>query len=335
LTVAPFGTGTTQLVVIIELASRAGMPPIITFVEPITAGATTVRHGTNAGVPGVGRFGQPTIGEPATSAIVSAGAPPTFTTICFGIAFTMPAWWGHVITAFALQIGGTLFPSYWGGRSIARGPRLGNPADSVKLFVLDPHTIYRRGLVASLELMSEVERVEHGATVADAHDSGALPDADLVILDPAAAGAAEFIGSTEARVMVCSSDLTEESVLSALQAGAVGYLRKDTLTTETLAAAVRAAANGTGVMEAELLGNLLKGLSPESLDPARPAVARLTDREQQVLALIAAGHPTREVAQQLCYSERTVKNVLHDVVTKLNARSRSQAVAFAVREGLI
>ena len=54
-----------------------------------------------------------------------------------------------------------------------------------------------------------------------------------------------------------------------------------------------------------------------------------------LLALIAAGHPTREVAQQLCYSERTVKNVLHDVVTKLNARSRSQAVAFAVREGLI
>ena len=54
-----------------------------------------------------------------------------------------------------------------------------------------------------------------------------------------------------------------------------------------------------------------------------------------MLSLIAAGHPTREVAQQLCYSERTVKNVLHDVVTKLNARSRSQAVAFAVREGLI
>jgi DNA-binding NarL/FixJ family response regulator len=54
-----------------------------------------------------------------------------------------------------------------------------------------------------------------------------------------------------------------------------------------------------------------------------------------VLTLIADGHPTREVAAQLCYSERTVKNVLHGVVTKLNARSRSQAVAYAVREGLI
>jgi DNA-binding NarL/FixJ family response regulator len=205
----------------------------------------------------------------------------------------------------------------------------------VKLFVLDPHTIYRRGLVASLELMPGVARVDHAASVAEARESGALPGADLVILDPAAAGGREFIGSVEARVMVCSSDCSEESVITALQAGAVGYLRKDTLTIESLGAAVKAACNGTGVMEPELLGNLLRGLSAESLEPSRPTATRLTDREQQVLALIAAGHPTREVAQQLSYSERTVKNVLHDVVTKLNARSRSQAVAFAVREGLI
>jgi DNA-binding NarL/FixJ family response regulator len=205
----------------------------------------------------------------------------------------------------------------------------------VKLFVLDPHTIYRRGLVASLELMPGVARVDHAASVAEARESGALPGADLVILDPAAAGGGEFIGSVDARVMVCSSDCSEESVITALQAGAVGYLRKDTLTIESLGAAVKAACNGTGVMEPELLGNLLRGLSAESLEPSRPTATRLTDREQQVLALIAAGHPTREVAQQLSYSERTVKNVLHDVVTKLNARSRSQAVAFAVREGLI
>ena len=202
----------------------------------------------------------------------------------------------------------------------------------MNLFVLDPHTIYRRGLVASLQLMPEVEHVGHSGTVGEALEDGALGDADLVIVDPAAAGSGALIGSLETRVMVCSSDVTEESVVSALQAGAVGYLRKDTLTSDSLGAAVTAAANGAGVMEPELLGNLLKGVS---LEPRRTSAARLTDREQQVLALIAAGHPTREVAQQLCYSERTVKNVLHDVVTKLNARSRSQAVAFAVREGLI
>ena len=86
-------------------------------------------------------------------------------------------------------------------------------------------------------------------------------------------------------------------------------------------------------MTPDLLEHLLAKL-PENGDAgAARRRAQLTDREQQVLSLIAAGHPTREVALELSYSERTVKNVLHDVVTKLNARSRSQAVAFAVREG--
>ena len=161
----------------------------------------------------------------------------------------------------------------------------------MKLFVLDPR-IYRQDLVASLERMPAVEVVGHAGSVQDAWEDPALLAAELVILDPAVAGSGEFIGAVGARVMVCSSDCSDESVLAAIRA-------------------VAAAAN------------------------ARRRSARLTDREQQVLALIADGHPTREVAQQLCYSERTVKNVLHDVVTKLNARSRSQAVAFAVREGLI
>jgi len=140
--------------------------------------------------------------------------------------------------------------------------------------------------------------------------------------------------ATGARVLVCTSEPSDDLVLHTLQAGAVGFLRKDTLTPDALSAAVQAAASGTGVVAPDLLGNLLKGVSADGVN-GRPALARLTEREQQVLALIAQGHPTREVAQELCYSERTVKNVLHDVVTKLNARSRSQAVAHAVREGLI
>jgi DNA-binding NarL/FixJ family response regulator len=206
---------------------------------------------------------------------------------------------------------------------------------TLKLYVLDPHTIYRRGLVASLELMPEVTAVAHAGSVREAWEDPALFVTDLVLLDTAAAGARDFIGAvqeaTGAPVLVCASDCREEAVLLAMQAGAVGFLRKESLTAESLAAAVRAAASGSGVVTPELLGRLLSGLTPED----RPGAARLTHREQRVLALIAAGHPTREVAEQLCYSERTVKNVLHDIVTKLNARSRSQAVAFAVREGLI
>jgi DNA-binding NarL/FixJ family response regulator len=197
----------------------------------------------------------------------------------------------------------------------------------VKLFVLDPHTIYRRGLAASLELMPDVDSVAHAGSIGEAHG---LADADLVLLDPAAGPG--LVAELGAPVLVCASAASEDAVLEAMRAGALGYLRKDALTPESLAAAVRATVSGNRVMAPELLGNLLDSVS---LEPDRPAGVQLTDREQQVLSLIAAGHATREVAEQLCYSERTVKNVLHDVVTKLNARSRSQAVAFAVREGLI
>jgi DNA-binding NarL/FixJ family response regulator len=210
----------------------------------------------------------------------------------------------------------------------------------VKLFVLDTHTIYRRGLVACLDLLEEVESVADAERVRDAWEHPALFTADIVLIDPALPGGGDFVGAvreaTGARVIVCSSDGAHEAVVSALQAGAVGYLRKDELTPESLAASIRAAANGTGVVTSNLLEPLFAHANGNGNGSAsRPVAATLTDREQQVLALIAAGHPTREVAQELCYSERTVKNVLHDVVTKLNARSRSQAVAFAVREGLI
>jgi DNA-binding NarL/FixJ family response regulator len=217
---------------------------------------------------------------------------------------------------------------------VAHGGKL-----QLKVFVVDPHSIYRRGLAASLELLDDVEAVGHAGSIREAWDQQQhLLAADIVILDQAMDGGRDFITAvteaTGARVVVCSHDTSEDAVLATIQAGAVGFLRKDTLTPDRLAAAVQAAANGTGVVASDLLSSLLRSISPDSLE-AKPSGARLTDREQQVLALIAAGHPTREVAEQLCYSERTVKNVLHDVVTKLNARSRSQAVAFAVREGLI
>jgi DNA-binding NarL/FixJ family response regulator len=207
----------------------------------------------------------------------------------------------------------------------------------MKLFVVDPHTIYRRGLAACLEGLPEVQSVGHADSVRNAWEDEALFASELVLVDHAMTGGLDFLGAvgeaTGAAVVVCSSLCSEDAVLAALQAGAVGVLRKETLTTESLASAVRAAADGTGVVTSELLHELLEGLAPDGYE--KPPAARLTDREQQVLSLIAAGHPTREVAQQLCYSERTVKNVLHDVVTKMGARSRSQAVAHAVREGLI
>jgi len=208
----------------------------------------------------------------------------------------------------------------------------------VNVFVVDPHSIYRRGLAASLELLDGVQAVAHAGSVREAWDGGEILVADVVLVDTTVDGGLDLVTAiaetTAAKVVVCTSAATEDDLMSAVQAGAVGVLRKDTLDPESLGAAVRAAASGTGVVASDLLSGLMRALTPEVLETGQ-AQARLTEREQQVLALIAAGHPTREVAEELCYSERTVKNILHDVVTKLNARSRSQAVAFAVREGLI
>jgi len=212
----------------------------------------------------------------------------------------------------------------------------------LKLFILDSHSIYRQGLVSCLGGLAEVDRVLEAGSIAEALKHPGLPESDVALVDHELAGGHEFIRKASedfgTRVVVCSSRCDDHDVLSAVQAGAIGFLCKDTLSPNTLAAAVRGAASGAGVMAPELLGALMRGItrvSREVLEPRGLSFSRLTAREQEVLRLVAEGHPTREVASRLCYSERTIKNVIHDVTTKLNARTRSQAVAEAVREGLI
>ena len=212
----------------------------------------------------------------------------------------------------------------------------------MQVLILDAHPIYRRGIASSLLAIPDLFTVTEAGSVAEAW---ALPDlqrADVVLVDHDIAGGLDFIRDvrehTRASVVVCSATGREEEVLAAIQAGATGYLCKATLTPEALLNGMQASAAGAGVVAPELLRPLLDAigrLSREVLEPRGLSVARLTDREQQVLRLIAEGHATREVAHRLAYSERTVKNVLHDATMKLNARSRSQAVAHAVREGLI
>ena len=113
-------------------------------------------------------------------------------------------------------------------------------------------------------------------------------------------------------------------------------------TPKILAPAVNApickVAAGEGVIPTDLLGHLLGQvgrLQRQVLSPRGLTFTGLSDRESEVLRLIADGHDTNEIARQLSYSQRTVKNVLHDVTTRLQLRNRSHAVAYAVREGLI
>ena len=185
----------------------AGTLTMRTFVEPIAAVTTIVAHGTNVGVPGLSRFGQPgMIGVPGMSVIRSAGAPPTFTRACLGTGFATPSWCGQVMTALTLQIGGTHFPCGGGGRSIAPPPRHGNPRQApVKLFVLDPHTIYRRGLVGLPRAARRRYSVLPTPTRCAEASSRRLVEADLVMLDPAARRrrATSSARRETARVLVC------------------------------------------------------------------------------------------------------------------------------------
>lgn len=212
--------------------------------------------------------------------------------------------------------------------------------DAVDLFIVDPHAIHRCGLVACLRLLDEIGTISEAASTAEARAHPALRTAGLVIIDHDLPGANELVRdvcSSTARVVVCTSRRDGENLLSVIHAGAVGLMSKAALTQEGLAAGVRAAVAGTCVVTPELLATLVSRGVPGSDGHAPPelTVPRLTWRERQVLSLIADGHRTREIAERLSYSERTVKNVLHDILVKLNVRSRSQAVACAVREGLI
>jgi DNA-binding NarL/FixJ family response regulator len=212
----------------------------------------------------------------------------------------------------------------------------------VTLFILDPHPIYRRGLAGCLAVLDQVSCVHEAASLSAALGHAGLAASDILFVDHDTAGGPHAIrelrAATEARIVVCSSRCEEDDVVGSVEAGAIGYLRKDTLTPQVLAGAVTATMSGGGIVAPDLLATLMHGItraSREVLEPRGLTLSRLTSREQRVLTLLADGLSTREVALELSYSERTVKNVLHDVVTKFNARTRSQAVAHAVRAGLI
>jgi DNA-binding NarL/FixJ family response regulator len=138
-------------------------------------------------------------------------------------------------------------------------------------------------------------------------------------------------------VLVCTT-LHDEDLILAIECGVVAVLRRNEASSDRLVSCIRAAAAGEGSLPPDLLGRLLGQvgrLQRTLLDPTGIGMRKLAPREIDVLRLVADGYDTGEIAAKLAYSERTVKNVLHDVTTRLQLRNRSHAVAFALREGLI
>jgi DNA-binding NarL/FixJ family response regulator len=173
---------------------------------------------------------------------------------------------------------------------------------------------------------SELSRAQVGVAAADA-----LDDETLRILR-----ALKRAGIAHTLLIMRAID--DAAVVSAAEVGVSGLLRRSEATPEALVRTIQKVAAGDGVIPSDLLGHLLGQvgrLQRQVLSPRGLTFSGLSDREIDVLRLIAEGHDTNEIARQLCYSQRTVKNVLHDVTTRLQLRNRSHAVAYAVREGLI
>ena len=143
------------------------------------------------------------------------------------------------------------------------------------------------------------------------------------------------------RTVLVASTLTGTALLAAVDAGATAVLRRVDATVEGLGAAVRGAARGDGVMPPDLLGKLMTRVGnvgvPRHEEPSRTShtFGGLTQRELKVLRLLADGCTTGEIARELCYSERTIKNAIQALTARLQLRNRSHAVAYAVRQGLI
>jgi len=132
--------------------------------------------------------------------------------------------------------------------------------------------------------------------------------------------------------------IDDATLVAAAEVGVGGLLRRGDATSDTLVRALVRVAAGEGEVPPDLLGRLLGQvgrLQRQVLSPRGLAFSGLSQRETEVLKLVASGHDTAEIAGRLSYSQRTVKNILHDVTTRLQLRNRSHAVAYAVREGLI
>jgi len=205
--------------------------------------------------------------------------------------------------------------------------------ERIQVFVAACDPVSRDGVASQLR--------GHGVELVD--ERGLDPDVvALIVVDEVDEQAARDIRSLRRRgiesLVVVATRVDDAGLLAAVEAGATGVLRRSQSSPQTLLSSIRAASAGEGSLPPDLLGRLLGQvgrLQRQVLSPRGLTFSGLTDREVKVLRLLADGLDTGEVGRQLFLSERTVKNVVHDITSRLNLRNRTHAVAYAVRQGLI
>jgi DNA-binding NarL/FixJ family response regulator len=205
----------------------------------------------------------------------------------------------------------------------------------IRILIVDDHSVVRQGLQMFLALDPEIEVIGEVSNGAEAVEFVKAEKPDVVLMDllmPVMDGieATKVIRRdfSDTEVIALTSVLEDNAVVGAIRAGAIGYLLKDTEADE-LVRAIKAAASGQVQLSPKAAERLMREIrAPESPE-------KLTDRETEVLRLLAEGKANKEIARELSISETTVKTHVSNILMKLDVPSRTQAALYAVRIGLV
>ena len=216
-------------------------------------------------------------------------------------------------------------------------------APAIRVLLADPHALFRRGVRLVLEDEPDIEVVGEVGDGADAVDCITELRPDVVLIDVSMPGlsgieATRRIRALEPGVKVAILTVSErdEDLFAAVRAGATGYLLKE-VTIEELPEAVRAVARGHSLVSPSMASRLLNEFNVLSrrVEEQHSGGPRLSDREVEVLRLVARGLSNRDIAGELVIAENTVKNHVRNILEKLQLRSRMEAAMYAVREKLV
>lgn len=215
--------------------------------------------------------------------------------------------------------------------------------DPIRVLVVDDHALFRRGLQMVLEQEPDIDIVGEAGDGAEAIDMAAETAPDIVLMDVRmpkrggidACSAIKGVVPSAKIIMLTISD-EEVDLYDAIKAGAMGYLLKD-LPIEEVASSVRAVHGGHSLISPSMASKLINEFASMRRGDERASVSapRLTDRELEVLKLVAKGSQNKDIAKQLYISENTVKNHIRNILEKLQLHSRIQAVAYALREKIL
>ncbi len=210
--------------------------------------------------------------------------------------------------------------------------------ESIRVLVVDDHIIVRRGIRALLATEEGIEVVGEAEDGEKALERIRALRPDVILLDllmPRMDGIEVtervMAENPEARILVLTSFAADDKVFPAIKAGALGYLLKDT-GPEALVRAIRQVHRGESSLSPAIARKVLQELSRPSDRP--PTAEPLTEREMEVLQVVARGMSNQEIAEELVISEATVRTHVSNILGKLHLASRTQAALYALREGL-